>query len=151
MRRVWKWTKRIVLGFVGLVVITVATLLIVIHTDWGRDKVRGIVEDQLSNTFTGGVTIGKLEGSPFGELVARDVTINAADGRPAFKVAALHVKLHLWPLVHKHAHIDELVAQVRLAGHRSSLSGATPDRCPLPRRRRFMPRGFTGVAFSGPG
>ena len=62
-----RWIKRIVLGFVGLVLLGVGGALAALHTDWGRDILRQQVEKQMATTFTGGATIGKIEGSPFGD------------------------------------------------------------------------------------
>ncbi|HEV7556493.1 MAG TPA: hypothetical protein VGO00_13600, partial [Kofleriaceae bacterium] len=103
--------KRIVLGLAAVVVLSIAFVVIAIHTDWGRDIARRQVEKVLADVFVGGGHIGKLEGSPFGELVARDVVLDGPDGKPAFSIGTLHVKVQLLPLIHHHAVIDEFVAE----------------------------------------
>ena len=55
-----KTARRIALGVLGFVAVGIAALaaaLIVLHTDWGRDRVREQLEDQLAETFAGGGTI----------------------------------------------------------------------------------------------
>lgn len=108
---VLRWLKRIVLGLVVLVVVAIVGALAAIHTDWGRERVRQIAVDQLDNIFVGGVTVGKLEGSPFGELVVRDVVINGPDGKPAVKAGAIKLHIALTPLMHKQAHLEDLVIE----------------------------------------
>ncbi|MGN6107846.1 MAG: translocation/assembly module TamB domain-containing protein [Kofleriaceae bacterium] len=106
-----RWLRRIVLATLALVALVVAGVLIALHTDWGRERVRRIVESQLSSVFPGGATIGRLEGSVFGELVARDVKLAAHDGSPMIAIGALHVELALRPLFGKTARVDRLVAE----------------------------------------
>lgn len=110
-RRVWRWVKRGTLGFLGFLVLAVATVLVTIHTDWGRERIRRIVEAQLDNTFVGGATIGRLEGSPFGELVARDVVINGPDHQPAITVKTLRLEVSLLPLLDKWAKLDSVTLE----------------------------------------
>jgi translocation and assembly module TamB len=107
----WRAIKRTLLGLAATIVLAIAFVVIAIHTDWGRDVARRQVEKVLSDVFVGGGHIGKLEGSPFGELVARDVVLDGPDGKPAFSIGTLHVKVRLLPLLHHQATIDELVAE----------------------------------------
>ncbi|HEV7558521.1 MAG TPA: AsmA family protein, partial [Kofleriaceae bacterium] len=110
-RRGLRWTKRIVLGLLAVVEIAIVTALIFIHTDYGRDVVRAKVVDQLQHTFINGATIGKLEGSPFTELVLRDVVINGPDHRPAITVGTLRVSVRLFALIDKRVKLSKLVAE----------------------------------------
>jgi hypothetical protein len=110
-RRGWRWFKRGVLGCFGVVILAIGGAIAVIHTDWGRDKVRGIIEAQLHNTFVGGATLGKLEGSPFTVLVLRDVVINGPDGAPAISVKTLKVDLGLLPLISHQARVGAVDAE----------------------------------------
>ncbi len=110
-RRAWRWTKRIALGFLAFVLVAVGALLIVLHTDYGRNVVREQVVGRLNTTFTGGATIGKLEGSPFGDLVALDVVINGPDGKPAITIKRLKLKLGIMPLISHQARISGLTAE----------------------------------------
>jgi len=102
---------RIVLGFLALVVIGVATILIVLHTDWGRGIVRGQVEAKLNDMFVGGAKVGRIEGSALGELRLLDVVINGPDHKPAITVKTLRLHLGVLPLVSHQAVVSGLVAE----------------------------------------
>ena len=110
-RRLLRWLKRIALGAVGLVVLAVIAVLIAVHTDWGRERIRRQVEATLQRSFPGGARIGRIEGSVLGELVVRDVELAAADGAPFASVGTLRIELALLPLLEKRATIDRLVAE----------------------------------------
>ena len=73
-----RWIRRVIVGVLALAVVAVIAVVIILHTDWGRDLLRRQVEAQLQAKLPGGATIGKLEGSVFGELVVRDIEL---DGR----------------------------------------------------------------------
>ncbi|HEY4243510.1 MAG TPA: translocation/assembly module TamB domain-containing protein [Kofleriaceae bacterium] len=111
VRRVLRWVKRIVLGTLALVVVLVVAALIFIHTDTGREVVREQAEKILASTFTGGATLGKLEGSPFGDLVVRDAVINGPDGKPAIKVGKLTLHVHLFDLISHHVNLSKVIAE----------------------------------------
>ena len=110
MSSAWRWTRRIVLGLFAFVLLAVGAVLVVLHTDYGRDLVRARVEGKLDTTFVGGGSIGKLEGSLFGELVALDVVINGPDGKPAIRIKRLRLELGLLPLASHELRISGLVA-----------------------------------------
>ncbi|MGN6107305.1 MAG: AsmA family protein, partial [Kofleriaceae bacterium] len=110
-RRPWRWVRRILLGLAMAAVIAIAALVVAVHTDWGRELVREQVEAQLNQTFVGGGRVGRIEGSPFGELVLRDVVINDPEGRPAISVRTATVRLALLPLLHKRAHLRHVRAE----------------------------------------
>lgn len=105
-----RWVKRVVLGVLALLVLGVGGALAALHTDWGREIVRKQVVKQLNNTFTGGASIGKIEGSPFGELVAREVVINGPDGKPAIGIGTLHLEISLRPLLSHDVYLDRVAA-----------------------------------------
>lgn len=109
-RKVLRWTTRIVLGLVGLVVVAVASAIIFLHTDRGRELVRSQVEAKLASTFVGGATVGKVEGSPFGTLVLEDLVINDPEGVPAISVKRLAVEIALLPLIGQEARLTSVVA-----------------------------------------
>jgi hypothetical protein len=112
MRRVLRWLRRIALGGLLFAVLAIAATLIAVHTDWGRERVRRAVVDKLTQLLPGGTRIGRIEGSVFGELVARDVEIAAADGRSTFaKVGALRIELALGPLLSRTAELEHVVAE----------------------------------------
>ena len=121
MVKVRRWLKRITLGTLGLVLIVFGGVLIFIHTDHGRDFLRRRAEGALLNTFPGGFSIGRIEGSVFGTLVVDDLRINARDGKPMIVVGTARVKLDLGPLLHHTARISRL-----------DLEDVTFDKHPLP-------------------
>ena len=108
-RRTGRWILRGALGLVGLVVAAVAAVLIIIHTDWGREQIREQVEAKLADVFVGGAKLGKLEGSPFGQLVLRDLVINGPDGEPAISAKDVKIRLALLPLISKEARLSSVI------------------------------------------
>ena len=60
MRRAWRWTWRVGLGLVGLIVLAVGVLVLVLHTDWGRERLRRRAIAALHDTFPHCVRIGKV-------------------------------------------------------------------------------------------
>jgi hypothetical protein len=108
-RKTGRWILRGALGLVGLVIAAVAAVLIVIHTDWGREQVREQLEAKLADVFVGGAKVGKLEGSPFGQLVLRELVINGPDGQPAISAKAVKLRLALLPLISKEARLSSVI------------------------------------------
>ncbi|HUJ60021.1 MAG TPA: hypothetical protein VLX92_16060, partial [Kofleriaceae bacterium] len=105
-----KWLRRIVLGLLAVIALAVIAVIVIVHTAFGREQMRERVEAALAQTFTGGATVRRLDGSPFGEIVLHDLVIDGPDHRPAIAIGALHVKLHLLDLLAHRAHVAELVA-----------------------------------------
>lgn len=110
-RRALRWVLRIVLGIVALAVVLVAIAIGALHTDWGRNKIREQIVAELQADFPGS-TIAALEGSPFGTLVLRGVTLNARDHRPLVTIERLTVDAALRPLLGKTVRVEA----VRVAG-----------------------------------
>ncbi len=110
-RRGMRWVGRGFLGLVALVVLAILGVVVFFHTDYGRNRVRGIGNDQLASLFTGGGSIGALEGTPFGELVLRDVVINGPDGKPAITVKTLRVSVSIFDLVHHDVKLNRVLAE----------------------------------------
>ena len=103
--RGWRWILRGALGLVALLVILVGGALAAIHTDWGRGIVRTQVEKQLQGMFTGGASLGKIEGSPFTELIVHDLVINGPDKKPAISVKTVKVAVGILPLLSHQARV----------------------------------------------
>ena len=108
-RRTGRWILRGALGLVGLLVAAVGAALIIIHTDWGREQIREELEAKLADVFVGGATVGKLEGSPFGQLVLRDLVINGPGGERAISAKAVKLRLALLPLYSKEARLSSVI------------------------------------------
>jgi translocation and assembly module TamB len=107
-RRVLRWTEGVLGVLVGLIVIAVVVVAVGMQTARGREFVRAQVESKLADAFVGGATIGAIDGTPFTELVLRDVVINGPDRRPSVKVGALHVHVGVLPLITHQLVVDKL-------------------------------------------
>ncbi|MEZ4367945.1 MAG: hypothetical protein R2939_16940 [Kofleriaceae bacterium] len=105
-RGVWRVVRPILRWTVRVVVVAVAAALVVLHTDWGRDQVRGVIEDALQARFAGPVHVGRLEGSVFTELVLRDITVDDPGHGRALSIERIEVELALGDLLRKRARRD---------------------------------------------
>jgi translocation and assembly module TamB len=65
--------------------LAVAAVIHVPRTDWGREKVRAMVEDALRNQFAGKVSIGRIELPVFTRATIHDVIITDSAGAPFIK------------------------------------------------------------------
>ena len=79
MRRALRWLKRFVLAFLAITFVAVTAALIVLHTDWGRDKARTIVLAQIQQFFPGGIHVERIDGSVLGQVRLTNLTINGYD------------------------------------------------------------------------
>ena len=109
MRRVWRWFRRIVVALLALGVLAVATVLILLHTAWGRGIVQRRVQAALQSSFPGS-TIGAITGSVLGTLVVHDVMLMARDDRELVSIKELELEVALLPLFGKTARVDSLKA-----------------------------------------
>lgn len=109
MRRTWRWIRRIVVGLLALAFVLVTVVLIVLHTAWGRNFLRGRIEAALQAPFPGS-SIGSLSGSVLGTVTLHDISLVAPNGHPIAIVDTLDVDLALLPLLGKTARIEHLVA-----------------------------------------
>lgn len=105
----WRWIARIAIGLVATVALAIAAVVIFASTDRGRELARGQIEHQLDGLFTGGASVGRVDGTPFGELVVHDVVIRAPDRSPAISIGTLRVRANLLDLVHHEVSLGELV------------------------------------------
>lgn len=113
-----KWIKRILLGLLLFLVVAVGVVLVVVHTNFGRELIRKQVEARLNDLFLGGGSVGRIEGSPFTELTMRDVVINGPDGEPALSAKAVKLGVGILPLVSKKIILSSIIiedADVRIA------------------------------------
>ena len=122
MRRAVRWVLRFLATLATLCVVSVVALVIFVHTDCGRDRVRRTLEDELHATFPGGATIGRLDGSAFGELVAHDGVRNTADGPRLGRIGTLRVRRAGWTLVQ---HVARPYGQVQFG--REAFDGEALD------------------------
>ncbi|MCE9573044.1 MAG: hypothetical protein K8W52_07800, partial [Deltaproteobacteria bacterium] len=111
LRKVLRWARRIAIGLVALVTLAVLAVVILMHTAWGREQIRGRIEAALRDEFPGGAHIGALEGTVFGELVLKDVELDGIDHRPLATIKTLRIDLAILPLLGQTARIDHLIAE----------------------------------------
>ncbi|MBL8621899.1 MAG: translocation/assembly module TamB domain-containing protein [Myxococcales bacterium] len=109
MRRALRWIKRLVLGALALLIVAVVAVVIAAHTAWGREQLRQRAAAALARAFPGGAQIGRVEGSPFGVLVLRDVELRDADGAPAVTARAIRIDVSWRALVGGDLALDALV------------------------------------------
>lgn len=105
-----RWLKRIALAVVALAALVALVLVLALHTSSGRELLRAQVEQRLAATFTGGATLGGLEGNPFGDLTLHDVVINGPDHRPVISVKTLVLKVGILALMSHQARVLALHA-----------------------------------------
>lgn len=101
-RRPRKWRRRlrrIIIGLFATFVGLIATLLAVLHTDWGREQIRRQAVGILNGVFPGGVELRRLEGSVLSVLTVRDVALFDARGRRVVTIERAAVDLGLVALL----------------------------------------------------
>lgn len=109
--RIKRAIRRIIVGLFAIALVAVISTVIFLHTDTGREVVREQIQSTLAETFAGEVRVGKLEGSPFGTYVARDIVITNPDGTPAIEIGKLSLELELSELISHRAVITNLVVE----------------------------------------
>ncbi len=109
-RRVRRWIGASALGVIAFAVLAAIGIAIVMQTGWGQELVRRQVEAKLAATFVGGAKVGHIEGTPFTDIVVRDVVIDGPDGKPAIQIGALHLHVGLLPLISHQLVLSKLVA-----------------------------------------
>lgn len=109
--RGWRWVKHGALGLVAAIALAATAAGLILHTARGRDVIRAQVEHQLQGMFVGGASLGRIDGSPFGELTLHDVVIRGPDRRPAISVKTLTLALDLLPLISHQVRVARIVAE----------------------------------------
>jgi translocation and assembly module TamB len=110
-RTVVRWSARIVLGLVALVLLLGGLALLALHTEPGRGWLRGRIERALDDAFAGEVRVGRVEGSVLGTLVVRDVVIEDPAGAPAITVGVVRANLAYGPLTRREIHVERVLAR----------------------------------------
>lgn len=110
MRRLLRWIRRLVVGVLALALVGITVVLILLHTSWGRNFLRGRIEAAIQKPFPGS-TIAWLTGSVLGTVTLHDVELVAGDGKPLAAVKELDVQLALLPLIGGTARIESATAR----------------------------------------
>ncbi len=108
VRKILRGTAYGLVGLVTLVLVLLAGAYGLLHTDWGREQVRGQLQKTLAGLFVGKVAVGRVEGDVLGDVTLRDLAIDDADGRPAVRVRALRVGFALFPLLGQTVEVSRL-------------------------------------------
>lgn len=104
-----RWMYRIVGGAIAFVILLVAIAVGAVHTEWGRQRMKKELESQLRAEFPGS-TVGSLQGTPFGTMIASGITIAGKDGRPFITIATLTVDASLKPLANRIVRVQTVEA-----------------------------------------
>jgi hypothetical protein len=108
-RSFWKRWRRRLLFAIGGAVVLFALLVVVLHTSWGKDRVRGRLEAALGKQVRGSVSIRTLDYDfPFGDLRVGDIEIRDANNAPAIAVEELELSLGLWSTITEKLSVQSL-------------------------------------------
>ncbi len=118
MRKVWRWVRRIVLTVLLLIVLGAGSVLLALHTDWGRDKLRAQIEARLKPYFPAGARIGRLDGSVLGDFTLHDIELIDREGRKAVTIRKVTINVELSAYFDGEYRVEQLVVDgVRVALH----------------------------------
>lgn len=95
------------LSVLGMTVLLAAGVIFgATNTDFGRDQVRGIVEERVSDLLQGAdLSIGRLDGNLLRGLSAHDVLLSDSTGRAMLQVDRLAAQYRLLPLLRSRAEL----------------------------------------------
>ena len=98
-------------GLLLFSLVAIAGVLVLLHTDYGRNLVRERLQEELSAVFVGEVRVGGVHGSLLSKFTLRDITIKDPQGQVAVAVGAVEVEYSLSQLVDKTVMVDSLVLE----------------------------------------
>jgi len=104
-----RW-RRALLVLLTLVVTCALAVVVVLHSDWLRDRLRRLAISQADKYLTGQLTIGHLSGSLFHDVVLDDVTLTQTDG-VVMHATRVSVKYDWRVLVQRHLVLDDLLVE----------------------------------------
>ncbi|MEO6445473.1 MAG: translocation/assembly module TamB domain-containing protein [Gemmatimonadaceae bacterium] len=108
MRRNVKWLAA-GLGIVAVVAIVgVASVAVLLRTDWGRDVVRRRALSTLDGVAHGQVHIGRIEGSLLGKFALVDVRIADSTGAPFVQIERIDARMHSRQLLSKRIELSDI-------------------------------------------
>ncbi len=98
MRRALKIIA-IVVG--SLFVLVAIASIVLLRSNFAREKVRGMLESTIAGIIDGEIRIGAARGGLLGDLTLIDVTIKDAQGQPFIAVDTVRASYDLWQLLHR--------------------------------------------------
>jgi translocation and assembly module TamB len=108
MARRRRIAEYVALGIGCIALIAVAAVLVLTQTDWGRERVRGIVLGQLENVVNGDLRIGRIEGNLLRGVRLVDVSIEDEEGRPFLRADTLGTRFSLRGLLRQRVILADL-------------------------------------------
>ena len=104
------WLKRILLGFLALVLVVIAALWVVLHTEafwrWVGKDILKIAEQECRCSLT----VENISGNLFDGLFFKNITIATAE-EEVIRAKYLEVRLSLWALLRLEILVDKVVIQ----------------------------------------
>lgn len=91
--------------------LAVAAVLYLPDTEWGREKIRSVVEDALNNQFAGKVTVGRIELPAFSRATVHDVVISDSAGAPFITAPSVQATWSLGDLWNRRVILDNVRAE----------------------------------------
>ncbi len=108
MRAVLRWTARILLGLLALVVVALVGLAVWVQTPSAQRLLREkIVSTANAQLASGAVAIGDLHVS-LRRIEAKEIVVTAANEHPVLSVEAISIGIAPWSLLHKQIAIPSL-------------------------------------------
>lgn len=104
-----KILRRIYVALVMTVLAVGAIAMFLFHTGTGRELVRAQLEHKLGAMFVGKVSVGSVEGDPFGEMTVHDLAVDDKDGHPAIRAQTIRVRMSMLALARRVVHVDRLI------------------------------------------
>ena len=104
------WLKRILLGFLALVLVVIVALFVVLHTEafWrlvGKDVLKFAQQECRCS-----LTVGEIRGNPFDGLIFKNIAIATAE-EEVIRAKSLEMRLSLWSLLRLEILVDKVVVQ----------------------------------------
>ena len=103
MRRILPWALGVPAGLL-------AAVLLVLPTPPGRALLRVIAENAASAALQGQLSVGDIQGSPYGRLQLIDVTLTSTSGQTAVSAGAVTLEYRLFALLSSTVHVREFSA-----------------------------------------
>lgn len=110
-RRLVRWMVRALLGLLALTIVAIIAAIVILHSDWGREKVRAEVEAALQPYFPAGARVGRVEGSLLGDFVLRDIVLQDLEGRPAIRIARVEVNVAFLALLRDELRLEKAIVE----------------------------------------